>query len=230
MNNYYAIIPEGGLCNKIRVLLCHYDIANKLNKKFIVIWNNDRYCDGLFLDYYQPLENTTFIKNNNKDYTITYKGCSADIKKCNYNLLNLKPNIKQNINNILNKYNKFISIHIRRTDHVELAKKKNLYTDDDFFIKFINENSDYDIYLATDNRETQDKFYNLYKNKIKYIKFIDTMDEINKRPKKDNSDKTRHTSLLDSIIDLYMCVNSEKFMGTKYSSFSETINQMRLIK
>ena len=59
---------------------------------------------------------------------------------------------------------------------------------------------------------------------------MDTVDEINKRPKKDNSDKTRHTSLLDSIIDLYMCVNSEKFMGTKYSSFSETINQMRLIK
>ena len=62
MNNYYAIIPEGGLCNKIRVLLSHYDIAMKLNKKFIVIWNNDRYCNGLFLDYYQPLENTTFIK------------------------------------------------------------------------------------------------------------------------------------------------------------------------
>ena len=230
MDNFYVIYPEGGLCNKLRVLLYHYNKAKSLNKKFIVIWNSDRYCNGLFLDYYQALENTIFIKKNEDNYDINYKGCSADIKLCNYNLLKLKPSIQEKINIIKKKYNKYISVHIRRTDHVELSKKKNMYTDDNFFIQFINENSEYDIYLATDNRETQDKFCNLYKNKIKYIKLIDTMDEINKRPKKDNSDKTRHTSLLDSIIDLYMCVNSEKFIGTKYSSFSETINQMRLIK
>ena len=227
MDNLYVIIPQGGLCNKLRVLLYHYDISKKLNKKFIVVWNKDRYCNGLFLDYYQQLENTIFIKKNENNYDIKYKGCSADIKLCNYNLLKLKPTIQEKINIIRNKYDKYISVHIRRTDHVILAKKKNLYIDDDYFINFLNQNSDYDIYLATDNRETQDKFYKLYKNKIKYIIFINKKNEINKRPKKDNSDKTRHTSLLDSIIDLYMCVNSEKFMGTKYSSFSETINKMR---
>jgi hypothetical protein len=230
MDDYYTIQPEGGLCNKLRVLLYHYNISVKLNKKFIVIWKNDRYCNGLFLDYFQNLDNTIFIKNNDDNYNIEYKGCSADIKLCNYNLLNLKIEIIEKINFIKNKYNKYISLHIRRTDHIELAKKKNLYVDDDIFIDFINQNLDYDIYIATDNRETQDKFYNLYKNRIKYIKFIDNIEEINKRPNKDNSDKTRHTDLLDSIIDLYICVNSDKFMGTKYSSFSDTINQMRINK
>ena len=38
--------------------------------------------------------------------------------------------------------------------------------------------------------------------------------------------KTR-TKLIDSIIDLYMCVNASEFLGTAWSSFSELIEQLR---
>ena len=38
----------------------------------------------------------------------------------------------------------------------------------------------------------------------------------------------RKTSLRDAILDIYMCVSSEKFMGSGYSSFSDFIECLRI--
>ena len=38
----------------------------------------------------------------------------------------------------------------------------------------------------------------------------------------------RKTSLKDAIIDMYMCVYSNDFMGSDYSSFSDIINRLRI--
>jgi len=61
--------------------------------------------------------------------------------------------------------NKYVSIHIRRTDltnHLKHINKLHLYTKDNDFITFLNKNTEYNIYLATDNTETQNKFLKLY--------------------------------------------------------------------
>ena len=53
--------------------------------------------------------------------------------------------------------NKYVSIHIRRTDltnHLKHINKLHLYTKDNDFITFLNKNTEYNIYLATDNTET----------------------------------------------------------------------------
>ena len=55
----------------------------------------------------------------------------------------------------------YISAHIRRTDHINLAKKHNCYTDDDEFINFLDK-SNKNIYIATDNETTYNKFKQKY--------------------------------------------------------------------
>jgi hypothetical protein len=133
-----------------------------------------------------------------------------------YQDLKLLPHMEQKINGIKSILGKYVSVHIRRTDHIELAKSQNLYTEEQKYIDFLNENKEYNIYIATDNLETQSYFYNLFKERIKSIKFI-------------NSDKIklRQTSLEEAIIDLYICVYSHKFMGTPYSSYTDTILSIR---
>ena len=63
------IIPTGGLSNKLRVIFSYYAKAKKINKKLYVLWNECNACNGFFLNYFEPIENIVFNKNNGKcDY------------------------------------------------------------------------------------------------------------------------------------------------------------------
>ena len=132
-----------------------------------------------------------------------------------YTKLQLKSYIKKIVLNkisILN--NNYISVHIRRTDHIWLAKKENQYTSDNEFMNFLNK-YDKNIYVATDNKETYDKFKKLYPDQIKF------------NYHKSFKNTLRETSLLDAIVDIYMCIYSYNFMGSGWSSFSGLIKELR---
>ena len=56
-------------------------------------------------------------------------------------------------------------MHIRRTDHSELAKLNNLYTTYEEFDKFISDCKEKKIFLATDSLDVQKKYTScLYDN------------------------------------------------------------------
>ena len=57
MSDIYVIKPSGGLCNYLRVIFSYYQYAQKINKKLVVIWTVTRFCNGFFLDYFEPVEN-----------------------------------------------------------------------------------------------------------------------------------------------------------------------------
>lgn len=224
-----VIIPEGGLCNYLRVMFSYYSLSLEKNTKLIVIWYKTSACPGLFLDYFKPIENITIEYNNNKNYNINYQGCSINKDyPPNYEQLELLPEMKSIIVNkctILN--NNYISVHIRRTDHSDSAKKNNVYTDDIDFINFIDkvietekEIETPNLYIATDNKITFSSFKNKYKYK-NLIKF--DYHTTNER-------EQRHTTLKDAIIDLYMCVYSSHFMGSGWSSFTDLITTLRTLE
>ena len=68
------------------------------------------------------------------------------------------------------------------------------------------------------NEITYNKFKTKYKNRIKFD-YHET-----------NNNRLRKTSLKDSIIDIYMCIYSDDFMGSGWSSFSDLINACRICK
>ena len=216
LKNYICIQPTGGLCNYLRVIFSYYRKAKKENKKLIVIWNITDLCNGYFLDYFQPINDILF-DSNNINYSIDYTGFSihADFHP-DYTSLKLLPymsNIIEEKKNTLK--SDYISVHIRRTDHINLAKQYKEYTSNTDFYEFINLFQDKSLYIATDNINTYKNFRKKYAKRILF-NYHDTI-----------NNSFRQTSLKNAIVDLYMCVNANKFMGSGFSSFSDLINILR---
>lgn len=137
--------------------------------------------------------------------------------KPKYDKLKLKSYMKKIIFDKVDILNKnYISVHIRRTDHIHLAIKNNCYTTDEYFIDFLDK-SDKNIYIATDNKKTYNKFKVKYQERIKF-EYHQT-----------NYKSLRQTSLQDAIIDIYMCVYSDDFKGSGWSSFSDLIKSLRML-
>jgi hypothetical protein len=210
------IKPTGGLCNYLRVIFSYYAKAIQQKEILVVIWNKTNNCPGFFLDYFKPIENVLFVKDNYKKYEINYKGCSIDKNFIpNYSKLELLEEIKYIILAKRELLGEYIALHIRRTDHIVLAKTNNKYTDDDVFYNFINnKKGNKNLYIATDNKLTFDVFFKKYSDFMKI-------------PYHDIVKGKRETSLQDAIIDLYMCVYADEFLGSGWSSFSDLIYKLR---
>jgi len=214
------IKPTGGLCNYLRVIFSYYEYARKNNSELNVIWIKSNACPGYFLDYFEPIPHVSFNKQIDKDVKIDYNGCSIMKNfQPKYDKLKLKSYIEKIVFDKLDILNKnYISVHIRRTDHIRLAKYNNRYTDDEEFINFLDKSdNNKNIYIATDNEITYNKFKKKYQNRIK----IDYH--------KTNNNSLRKTSLQDAIIDIYICVYSDDFMGSGWSSFSGLIKSLRML-
>jgi hypothetical protein len=218
-----VVQPVGGLCNYLRVVFSYYKIASLSNDTLTVIWLKDDACNGYFLDYFKPIQNITFEYNNMNNYKIDYFGCNAHHDynahfKLKYENLELVPEINEIIINKQKILGNYIAVHIRRTDSIENAKLNNQYTTDDCFFNFIDnklKDKKLNLYIATDNIET----YNIFKAKYGNLVKFDYHKTIN---------GLRHTSLRDAIIDLYMCINSDYFLGSGFSSFTNMINDIRV--
>ena len=213
-----TVYPGGGLSNYLRVIFSYYEYAESINSELNVIWIKTSACPGHFLDYFEPVKNINFINTHKPHIKVDYKGCGIHINfKPKYDKLKLKPYLKKIVFDKLDILNKnYIAVHIRRTDHISLAKKNNCYTDDGEFINFIDK-SYKDIYIATDNEITYNKFKTKYTDRI-IFDYHET-----------NNNSLRKTSLRDAIIDIYMCVYSDDFMGSRWSSFSSLISSLRML-
>jgi len=223
-----VIKPRAGLCNRLRFM---FSFIKKLqdnnefdNTNLTVLWEPDNECPYFYLDMMCPIPNVKFVKYGKKVAKIDYSSCGpvGGYKDINY-ISNVKfsPNlailnkIKKIINTLENNY---IAIHVRRTDHIGLAKSKNRFTTDKEFVHFIEVNKNKrNIFLATDCLKTQQKFKKLYPKKTKYINFIN-----------ENKKGKRKTSFETAIIDMFVCAFALKFKGSDYSSYSDFINLIRI--
>ena len=215
-----TIQPIGGLCNYLRTIFSYYEYTSENNLELNVIWIKSNACPGYFLDYFEPIPHVSFKTEIDKDVKIDYKGDGAIMVKNfkpKYDKLKLKSYMKKIIFDKVDILNKnYISVHIRRTDHIQLAKRRNHYTTDEDFIDFLDK-SDKNIYIATDNKNSYNEFKEKYQERIKF-EYHQT-----------NEKSLRQTSLQDAIIDIYMCVYSDDFKGSGWSSFSGLIKSLRML-
>lgn len=169
-----TIQPRGGLCNHLRVVFTHYIYARSIDAELIVIWKPCGKLPGFFLDYFEPVPHITFKKNKENNDNIYYWGGVGIRKYLNsvnlYDKLKLKPAFQKIIDEKVNKLNNnYVAVHIRRTDCERLAKNFNSFTDDDQFIDFLNKfSNNTNIYIATDNSKSFNKFQKLHPQQVKF--------------------------------------------------------------
>ena len=247
-----TVIPMAGFCNYLRVVFSFYEYAKSIDEKLTVIWLISTQCNGYLLDYFEPIPNIVFLLEPPENIVIEdiklnvyeekpnliYKGWDPHPLFSPYEYsslhngiyifkyLKLLPYMNDKIiekQHIIG--NNYISVHIRRTDHIELAKEWSGFTTDNDFIQFIDKFENTPIYIATDNKETYNLFKQKYNNRIPF----EYHKELSGWKESETWEGARHTTLEDAILDIYLCVYSTHFMGSGISSFSHTINSLRII-
>jgi len=241
------IVTEFGLCNRLS-WFCGLYIYNNLekcaynNKECIVYlrWDPTSSCNGRYEDLFDDLPR---MKRVRKDEEVPknirrYKGQNSvpnifktfniDItsyEEClTFALLKFKDDIEMIAKEFKDKFfsEKTIGLHIRRTDHVYLAKNRGNFTDDNFFFRIIEkeikENTETKFYLSTDNVKTQDIFLNKFPNNIL----------IRNKIIKNNEYYWRNTSLKDAGIDLCLLSHCHHVEGSFHSSFSRVAVMLNL--
>ena len=177
-----------------------------------MVWINNSDCYGCYLDYFEPIPGVTICKTKIKNTIYVGGTCQSDFRP-DYTYLKLLPFMKKLIIQRQNEIGlKYSAVHIRRTDCIELAKNNFRFTTDEQFYSFLDKQEN-KIYIATDNEKTYVQFKERYNVPLNYHNTI--------------PNSLRHTSLQDSIIDIYICVESEDFMGSGWSSFSDFIYELR---
>lgn len=220
-----VIMPEGGLCNMLRVVFSWYAKARKEGRELIVCWALSDACPGFFLDYFEPVSGIRFIKGYNPVAKYDYRGCGV-LEEFNHPSIyiplipkpHIQARIKSNITELSTNETGFVAIHARRTDHIRDAVAAGKFTSDTVFFDYIDKQLPaVNIYLATDNLGTQELFKAKYGDRIKAMKWITPQRNL------------RQTPLEDAVVDIYTCVGANAFLGSGWSSFSDLINDLRIV-
>ncbi len=230
------ILLRHGLANRLRTIVGFTYVARMLNIPITFYWGmNDAECNGLFSDLFEPYLTTihecnpvehnvipTFIGQATIQDILKMFSITTDvsmIEKEYYLQFRVKPHILEAVETFFTnndgrcakgskQYYNFAAMHIRRTDHIDLAKRFDSYTDDDEFDTFASKcrhDGKY-VFLATDSHDVQKKYKwcKTYKNIIP-------------------SNKLRQTTLADALIDALIASKCVRFKGSGFSSYSRLI-------
>tara|TARA_Y100001938_G_C8075832_1_gene426011 strand:+ start:1400 stop:2131 length:732 start_codon:yes stop_codon:yes gene_type:complete len=230
MENIIRLYSHSGLCNRLRLISSYREKSMIENKPIEMHWIESVQCWKRFSDLFHPVSGVDFVYRKHGRNMRKTRPENSSISLCpisdeNYNrfLLDIKPlpAIQIEIDKLSNIAGEnFGACHVRRTDIITIQKKykKTPPTNEDFF-NFIEENNFDKVILATDNQETQDIFKKKLGDKI--ILTTNISGNGSKRWPKRTTDVRR------AVVDLFLCINSYKFMGTVCSSFSDFIEGYR---
>lgn len=209
----------GGLCNRLQAILSYRAVYGNID----VIWeSSDVVSHAQFTDVFEPVEGVRFITGqwDREDWAIC-PNAPADWVSLHALLKPLSPIAERitTIQNALGPY--YLAVHARRTDHTPLVTDliKDQCTTDEDLRNFIITWPLGPVYLATDNGDTQKQWLANPKVVVGH--------SLQGTEKQGLDDHHRNGTLAEAVVDLFVCSNATRFMGTKHSSFSETIERLR---
>lgn len=231
-----------GLCNELRTLMGHWYVAQQKHGHLYVYWRVNRMCPDHFENLFEPLKDTTFVRDlddfkkrsRSTEKAIRFAGQTQihsilsrhGIKTSDkllgdiYQQLKPKADIQAAIDGFLSKHDglkAYKGLHVRRSDHVAfIVRLKGTYTKDEHFETIIEKDKTQRFYLATDNKKTQEQFASKYPDQIVVYKDIADVKAIRKTP------------LSHAVIDLYLLGHCKKIHGSLGSSFSEGAQYLQL--
>ena len=206
----------GGLCNRLRLVFSVLAKARKLGVSLRVIWVPDSECNGHFLDVFEPVPDIQFVGDSwvHALLPLAIESYLAVGDRDYSRLVPVEP-VRTRVKALLQDLGRpFAAMHLRRTDLALLGKNDDLH-DDKFETVVRDENPSHKIYLATDNADTQTKFLRNFPGRI-----------VVNKPIEKQAGSRRQTGLDHAVVDLFTCAHSDRFVGTKNSSFSQEIEAL----
>lgn len=224
-----------GFCNQLRLLLAgSYLVTNGFIDSYTQEWiiNDQNNVD--YFTYFKslpgvkmhPIEERASIKHNN----IINSSCfgsvvdfftkhNVDVKTAFASVISklvIKEPIRHKIKNFIERFNipNALGLHLRETDKVSLYSNEQIVYPVDYILDITKP---YEVvYLATDNKTTQE----IYKNKLgsKLVTFSSIFN---------NNERERNTEPEHTIADFLILQQCNTFLGTNRSSFSTLIKCAR---
>ena len=239
-----------GFGNQLRLALAGSFLVMKgFIKSYTQDWVINNHNNVNFLDYFLPLPQITFgpIPSNTPDNdiisTTTFEMMVRTFSNNQWQWKEAFDFIKQYLipkENIWNEAISFIEknnirestgLHVRRTcktsflnqPDVPERRRQHILTNEQVLELC---KADKKIYLATDNKETQDWFKTRLGNKCITYGDIETGHQLEMQPY-DRAQVERHTTPLHCIMDFLIVQQCRKFIGSCESSFSNLIKNIR---
>lgn len=214
--NRYKIQTDTGFADRIRTMFSFVQRSRSNQNTLVVCWIPNDHCPGRYLDLFEPVPGIEFNENRNRPH---YKGCHwlpqyNPMDNYYYHEMIPRPHVQAEIDKVLARLTpSFIAVHARRTDKMPVGK----VTRDEEFFQFIDTNlqDGEQVYLATDNRATQNRFLVQYGERLVMAEMITPAKQL------------RQTSLLHTVVDLFVCAQSRAFLGTNLSGLSGTMGIMQ---
>ena len=220
--------------NILKNVLQYWTITNENNISFSKFFN-DPCCLKLIENHMMCCDSSKEKYSNETFSFLTNRYMPGQNKelilKEAFKDFELKKEYKEKIKNFIkeNEINNAIGVHLRTTCKTALLKinKKTRFQPkkiEDVLNKLKYNNNK--IYLATDNKETQDKMINLFGDRILfYEKIKKGKEKFTEEYKKEKI--IRNTSDLHTIFDFYVLKECCDFIGSNESTFSIMINYLR---
>lgn len=222
MSNY-NISVDNGLCNRLRSLFSGLKYARENNLKYNVHWPvHPTECPAKFSDLFHPVRYVNFVDTPVEPFVKCNKWIGPRGTQLNHNydpheqewFQDLRPikTIQDRVDQIL-KLNLSTAVHIRSGPrYIKMAEIFGCYKPVDQYIDELSNISKF--YLATDRPETQQLIESKYPDKITYDKQI-------------TNQSTRVAENLsyvqDAVVDLFVCIQTQHFIPSPMSSFSEVV-------
>lgn len=235
-----------GFSNQLRMLLAgEYLVQENYIQSYTQEWTTSNHNNIDFLDFFEPLKfarletiaehKITRVDGEFAGMTGKYINQSSgkwpvNLRKA-YSSLKLKPDVKQLVEEYMQRINctDVVGIHVRRTCKTSANKEFNRtnkqLTNQEFLALLHDDDSQ--VYVATDNRETQDYFKAQLKDRCVVYQDILEGAEDYCSGEYIREAVTRFTSPLHAIIDFQVLLNCKRFIGTENSSFTALIYHLR---
>lgn len=250
------IQPSGGLCNRMRVINSAYQLAKLRNEPLVVLWYNCKELNCPFEDLFQPVseikiinihslwdirkiyyqliakqrfQNDDIVKNKtdgilNPDFVDNMKK-SAYIftwehffPSSDYHLFVPTEELQDKINGFTKDFGPHsVGVHIRRTDNAISMGKSSTEAFIEEMNKELSTHPETVFYLATDDRQEEARLRSLFPGRI--------ISNQNRSLSRDSVE-----GIQDALLDLYCLANTDKLIGSYWSSFTDIAADMYQIE
>ena len=233
MSYHLFLPPDYGLCNRLRGYVGAYAYAKQKNATLHVLWKRSKACPYRIEDLFEPLPNTQFITQEQRDATtyeivtndvgdlpeiLTKNGLSPSLTPILIASLVPVAPIRAQLRGLKEKLSlrTSVGLHIRRTDHVAFADRYGGSTALEVFWRVADTSPDRPVYVACDDPAILTEAVRKYGSRVHTAK-----------PFGEPASSLRLTDGEHAILDLYCLALCDQFQGSRLSSFTSHVEYLR---